>query len=192
MNDVDARATWNNVQDAITNWLATRSDGNDLVLIYFVNHGGDGGFFFLDSNNDGDLDDPQDTIRDFELVNWLNQLTYLRLTFILEGCFSGDFIDDASGNNRIIITSTDGENFAAPDTNTDWPAFSHTFFSEILMGHTIGNAFEIAYNHVMNNVWSQDVNQNPLLDDNGDSIGNNGNGQLPAGGDGNLALITPI
>lgn len=181
VNDVDAYSSKSNVQYAITSWLKSRSDSNDLCFVYLVNHGGDGGYFYLDSNNDGDIGDPGDYIRDYELDSWLDQVTYNILVFVLEACYSGDFIDNLSQASRIVVTSADGDHPAGPDPGTDWPAFSHTFIPN-LVSHCVSDAFNIASAHVEN----VRPDQNPLLDDNGDGIGHEG--PLPNGNDGFLAF----
>jgi hypothetical protein len=40
ISGVDAEATKANVRSAITNWLATHSDADDIVFIYYTSHGG--------------------------------------------------------------------------------------------------------------------------------------------------------
>ncbi len=182
VNDVDARSSKVNVEHAITTWLGSHSDDNDVCFLYLVNHGGNGGYFYLDSNGDGDLNDPDDYIRDYEVASWIAQVEYGELIFVLEACFAGDFIDDLSQTGRIIACSTDGNHYAWPDPGTDWPAFSHTFFPRLESMDSIGEAFNVAYQHVR----QVRPYQYPILDDNGDGVGHYG--PLPNGGDGNLAL----
>jgi len=193
INDVDAYASKTNVQSAITSWLKSKSGSNDLCFIYLVNHGMDGGYFFLDSNNNGyiNITDPNEYIRPNELDSWLDQVTYNVLFCTIEACFSGDFIPNLSQTNRIIVTSCDGDHPAYPDPGTDWPAFSHTFIPQ-LIGHTVGNAFNTAYTHVETVVPSYyGDHQYPLLDDNGDGVGHRGS--LPNGNDGTwYALIIQL
>jgi len=187
INDVDAYASKSNVQSAITSWLKSNSDSNDLCFIYLVNHGGNGGYFYLDSNNDGviEVTDPNEYIRPSEMDSWLDQVTYNVTVCTIEACFSGDFIPDLSLTKRIVITSADGDHEAGPDPGTDWPAFSHTFIPN-LIGHTVAQAFNIASAHVE----SVRPDQNPLLDDNGDHVGHEG--PVPNGNDGNLASGTRL
>jgi hypothetical protein len=184
-NDVDAYASKNNVQSAITSWLDSRSDSDDLCFIYLVDHGSDGGYFCLDSNNDGDITDPGDNITSTELDSWFDQVSYKALICTIEACWSGDFIPNLSLTNRVVITSADGSHSAGPDPGTDWPAFSHTFIPN-LESYTVGDAFNIASAHVESVL----PNQNPLLDDNGDGTGHEG--PIPNGNDGGLSFQIQI
>jgi hypothetical protein len=172
INDVDAPSNKTNVQFAITTWLASHSDSNDICFLYFVNHGADGGMFYINGLY----------IYSSEMASWLSTVHYGRLIFTMDACYSGDFIHDLSQANRIIACSTDGDHVAGPDPGTDWPAFSHTFFARLSSKDSIGKAFNVAYQHV------RQVNsyQYPVLDDNADGVGHGG--PLPNGGDGNLAL----
>lgn len=187
INDVGAYASKSNVQSAITSWLKSKSDSNDECFIYLVNHGGSGGKFYLDSNNDGYVDDtdPNEWILPSELDGWLDQVTYYIMFCTMEACYSGAIINSVSQTNRVVITSSDADHLAAADAGIHYPAFSHTFIPK-LIGNTVGAAFVIAYDHVKDNVPSINCGQNPLLDDNGDKVGHGG--QLPNGGDGNLAI----
>ncbi|MDH5448176.1 MAG: dockerin type I domain-containing protein [Candidatus Bathyarchaeota archaeon] len=171
INDVDAVSNKANVQNAITSWLKTRSDSNDVCFLYLVNHGDVDAFTI-----------PGGPIYAYEMAGWLFHVTYGELIFTLEACHSGSFIDELSETNRIIVSSCEANELAWPDPNTDWPAFSHTFFQRLAAMDSIGDAFNVAYQHVI----QVRPTQHPTLDDNGDEVGHRG--PLPNGGDGNLAL----
>lgn len=172
VNDVNATSTKANVQYAITTWLVSHSDDNDICFLYFVNHGADGGLFYING----------EYIHDYEMANWLATVRCGKLVFVMDACYAGDFIDNLSRANRITACSTDGDHEAGPDPGTDWPAFSHTFFPRLRNMDSVGDAFNTAYQHV------RQVNsyQYPILDDNGDTVGHYG--PLPNGNDGNFAL----
>ena len=168
VNDVDAISNKANVENAITRWLKTHSDSNDICFVYLVNHGGTNTFQL-----------PGGPIYDYEMAGWVFHVTCGELIFTLEACRSGSFIDEMSDADRIVISSCEANEYAWPDPGTDWPAFSHTFFQRLAAKDSIGDAFNVAYQHVI-------PNQHPNLDDNGDGVGHRGS--LPNGGDGNLAL----
>jgi len=171
------------VRWAIRDWLGERSNGDDLIFIFFFSHGGgvyqynetfaflEGGRWELDSdegdeyaeteigigtydswkdewtveqagidfNGNGILENdvyagvdeciaidtaymgPYDRYWDDEVKEDIDTLSYGRLVFFFEGCkvlnqsqhcFSGGFIRDLSGENRIIITSSSETSFS--------------------------------------------------------------------------------
>jgi len=118
---------------ALRNWLFQRSDSNDVVFIFYSNHGGgyktktnelaggrydndtdEGSEHFIDSQWKG-VDEcirftqEDKSYWDDEIKEDLNYLAsngkYDKLIFTVFACFSGGFIDDLSGPNRIIMTS---------------------------------------------------------------------------------------
>ncbi len=191
-NDVDLVASEDNMEYAITNWLAGSSDSNDICFIYLVNHGGDGGYFGVDSNGDGDLNtsDPEESIRDYEIAGWIDQVDFGELIFVIEACFSGDFIDNLSGANRIIVTSCNCSEYAWSEIVEDehgnlyfnpYPAFSHPFFQRLKVKDSLGEAFNSTFE---SSFYIRIGGQHPLLDDNGDEIGH---GPIPSEGDGGFA-----
>jgi len=185
---VDQIATKNNIQEAITNWLASRSKSYGECFIYLINHGTDGGYFAVDSNGDGDLSDSEDYIRDYELDSWIDQVVYSTCTVVIEACFSGDFIDDLSEDNRIVITSSNGSQPSYGISGGE-AIFSKAFFDTMGIGLSYGHCWEAGDSAVAKSIHPE---QNPQIDDNGDG---NGHGttsvdHLPVGGDGLTALST--
>ena len=127
------------------------------------------------------------------------ELDYGKLICVLEACFSGAFIPDLVGSNRIIITSVDADHEAAvypetiygiPVAIPAWaepgPWFSIPLIESLSAGNNFRDAFldgvtqvdfYITKEEEQGDIWEQ----SPLLDDNGDGIGNH---DVPAGGDG--------
>jgi hypothetical protein len=190
-NDVDLVSSSANVQYAITNWLKSHSDSNDVCFIYLADHGDDGGKFAIDNNGDGYLNwsDPSEFLYDYEIASWVDEVECGELIIVIEACYAGDFIDDLTGPSRIIVTSTDGEHPAIQRTVYDehglqfenWPEFSYVFFQELAAKKSIGEAFNATFACMQISAG----NQFPQLDDNGDGVGH---GPIPSGGDGDLAL----
>lgn len=212
INDVNDVCVKDSVEYLLEDWLSDRSDSNDLNLIYIFDHGSyselEGSFVGLDSDRDGYVWDsaimfpdsvPIDTeahIRGWEVDIWLPYYGdggISRLTFIMEACLIGHFIDTLShqGENRIIIPSTTWDGSASGETGSDWPAFSFNLFRILASGEeNLAAAFNEAYDFVTTeNYLSIACEQDPKLDDNGDGVGHD---NLPNGGDGYLAAVTGL
>lgn len=132
---VNASATKDNVRLAINTTLASWSDENDSVFIFFTDHGC--GYDVSENmmssyaRIDGSMGDPLDEGNeiwnetssewigvdeclklafgkyyfDDEFKQDLDCLTYGRLVVAIMACHSGGFIDDLSGENRTIMTA---------------------------------------------------------------------------------------
>ena len=102
---VEGPPTIEAIQSSIVDWGA--SDADDL-LIYMVDHGGDGTFQV----------DKKTQLEATVLAEWLDQLqanSDVRVTLILEACRSGSFVPvlkTEGQKNRLIITSTTSEEYA--------------------------------------------------------------------------------
>jgi hypothetical protein len=104
-------------------------------------------------------------------------------------CYSGSFIDELSGNNRVIIASAaaDEQSFKGPVDETgirEGEYFLSEFFSTVALGKSVGDSFKEATLLTEEYTASSDVNseiapffdnakQHPLLDDNADGLGTN-------------------
>ncbi len=99
---INAEATKANIQDAITNWLASNAKSNDQVLIFYHGHGGQlGDVAPYDDEADGvdewliphDWDCYDDTaIADDELETWLDTVNSQHMVLFIDSCFSGGMI----------------------------------------------------------------------------------------------------
>jgi len=173
-NDIDALATSANIQAAIGTWAAARVSPTQPLYMYMFDHGG---------VNEFCVDSP-DQLAPAQLTTWLNNLetaTGSPTRIIYAACHSGSFIDELSRTGRVITTSCRADQYSYVGPGGHWEAFSEPFWNQIHSGHSIAWSFNIA----CMTVASQGYPQTPLLDDNGDGIGNTGS--LPNGGDGILA-----
>ena len=201
---VDEKVTRKSIKNTLIDWLGNRSNEESKCFIYFCDHGGSFGSFFIDENV---------WVNDFEIADWLQNLRYKTLTIVLDSCFSGQFIDDLSGHNRVVITSTN-ERLSAYGNLYGYAFFSAPFFMALQNGASYGEAWEKADKSISeilpgenaiplylatreNNVRNimricDNEYQIPLIDDNGDGVGHGTAAQdtLPLSGDGNLALNT--
>jgi streptogramin lyase len=158
-DDVDADATNSNLQQAITSW-ATDADN---VVIYLVDHGGVGTFRMsrTETLSAGDLD------------AWLDALQSLisgRIIVIYDACESGTFLSRLTppgGQDRIVIAgSSPGE--SAYFVTQGSISFSSFFWTHIFNGLDIQNSFNLARDAIS----YATAFQNPMLDGNGNGVGN--------------------
>jgi hypothetical protein len=111
------------------------------LFLYFVDHGKKDEGLLL--NTEGQILTPR------KLNEWLDKIEdevvgLENIVVVIESCYSGMFIPELSGKNRVIITSTDANNVAYGYKETGLPLFSGPFFDALEAGHSYGEAWEIA------------------------------------------------
>jgi hypothetical protein len=155
-DDVDSDATNANLEWAITNWAKDA----DSLIVYLTDHGGNGVFQMSDTE-----------ITSAEQVdNWIDTLqeeSSCKVIFINDSSQSGSFIPlliAPEGKERIVIASTLPDEVAYVASQSA-VSFSTYFWSQILNGFDIGNAFELSSDAVK-------YLQNPIMDANSNGIGN--------------------
>ncbi len=100
----DGKATLNNFKSAIE-YVGGVSSPGDIVFIAVLDHGVDGG--------DGDYflrfgKRPRQHMSDTEFGEQLDSIgNYQAMVVDIAGSYSGGFIEEAEGDNRVIITDTD-------------------------------------------------------------------------------------
>lgn len=186
-NDIDDLSTSSNLRRAIENWARYRVTSSSSLFLYLFDHGGLDEFCIA----------PGDSLYPSQLASWLDNLkaiTGAQSHLIYAACHSGSFIDELSRDGRIIVTSCKFSEFSAVGPDGTWEAFSIPFWNSIKSGHSISDSFDSACSQLSSFKWdiSDWINkyyygnwQTPLLDDNGDALGNTS--PLPSGGDGYLA-----
>ena len=144
---VDAVPSKAGIQSAIEG-LAAAVNGNPApVYVMMVDHGGDEKFFL----------DGAETILPSELDGWLDTLeaglTGAALNeprvVIVGACYSGGFIDDLAGANRLVITSAaaNEESYKGPlepDGIRSGEFFLEELFQSLGKGDTFADAFNLA------------------------------------------------
>lgn len=93
---LNENATKANIHDAIVNWLDEKEDKNDVVLIFYADHGwklpfwkwkhGRAYVFTYDETEEHRL---EDKITDKEFAAWVDELESKHIAIILETCYSG-------------------------------------------------------------------------------------------------------
>lgn len=138
-----------------------------------------------------------------------------KIIIVLGAPHSGSFINELSGDNRIIVTSSDTRevSFKGPLATTDnvrnGDFFVSQFFKLASKGLSLKNSYEKAAIAAMtftqndngnglngvnagNGSFNDDAAYHPLLDDNGDGVGSNGQLSAVSGSDGALAANTVL
>ena len=156
---IDADATNNSLQYAIKTWA---QDADDL-LIYMVDHGGDGTFVMGEYEN----------LLATDLDNWLNtlqQTSQVKVTLVYDACQSGSFLfylKPPEGKERILIATTN-EDEPALFADGGTVSFSWYFWTHILSGDTFYDSFIYAKNGItfsceqyalLEAVWDGNANQ---------------------------------
>lgn len=159
LDDVDADATSDNLNYAITEWA---KDATDLI-VYLTDHGGAGEFVL---NN---LGAAPDLVSVGQIDAWFDAFQTengARITFIYDACQSGTFVEGLippEGANRIVLTSASNE--PALFLEEGVLSFSYQFWAAVFYKGRFYDAFLAARNQVEND-------QRPLLDANGNGIAN--------------------
>jgi hypothetical protein len=172
------------VQQAITQWAAEKMNAKPANLyLIMVDHGFDEVFYVY-----------PDVITSAELATWLDalqgaltdQATDQEIIILLGFCRSGSFIDELSGDHRIIIASAapNESSYKGPldkDGIREGEYFVSEFFKSVARGKSVKDCFTEAVELTakftsagtgeMNAPFHNDSYQHPLLDDNGDGLG---------------------
>ncbi|SLM28582.1 exported hypothetical protein [Desulfamplus magnetovallimortis] len=155
-NEMDNYVTNDRLKNGITDWA---SDAKD-VLVYMTGHGNSGKFRI---NPDGHLEAD-------ELSGWLTTLKSTipgEVVFVYDSCYSGSFIPEIKNSGITSITST-GDDDVAFFTSNGQLSFSSFFFQGIFNGENVTDSFLNAKNSTQFTYTSQC----PMMDDNGNGIGN--------------------
>jgi len=156
----DASATLGNISYAVNTWA--KESTQDLVL-YLMGDGGDGVFKVNNTEN----------LPATDLDVWLDSLQEIipgKVTMIYDAPYSGSFLP-------VLTPSVDKERIIISSSSSLQPAFfpldgsisfSSYFWSQVLNGANVREAF-LQSKDAIQYILSE---QNPLLDDNGNGIGN--------------------
>lgn len=181
--DVDTLASPAAVQEAITVWAKQggRVGPGKPFIVYFIDHG------FVDKYCVTGCNDPSKVVTPQQLDSWLRTLEtdtgLTDVTVIMEACQSGSFLDrtpdDAinsiSDEGRVVITSTSRDKNAYASAQGAY--FSDAFFSCVADSGNLKACFDEAKSAVQ----VTGVDQEPLLDDNGDGVANENDGTVAQG-----------
>lgn len=155
-NEVDGYASADSLRNGITEWATDAKD----VLIFMTGHGGAGSFLI---NGDS-------FISSDGFSEWLSTLKNSlsgQVVFVYDSCYSGSFMPEIKSDGIITITSSSQDEVAF-FTSFGQLSFSSFFFDGIFNGGSVKDSFFTA----RNSTRYTHPSQNPLIDDNGNGIGN--------------------
>jgi hypothetical protein len=158
-----------------------------------------------DFNHDGDTQDTypaqdealnlyfNEKMRDDDFAALLDNISSNKTIVVMEQCFSGGFIHDLSGSNRIILTACNEiQPSWSADTEGSFDEFAFHFCAAINTGNTGADANSngrVSMLEAFNFASQQDSrSEQCLYDDNGDGVGHQQT--IPSGGDGTLGSNT--
>ncbi|KPA14870.1 Peptidase C13, legumain [Candidatus Magnetomorum sp. HK-1] len=157
----DGKPTTNNCKYAINTW-ADNENTHDLVL--YMTGQGDTESFKLGG---------EDSLSFDQLSQWLDQLQETiegPVTIIYDACYAGNYINylkPVSGKKRIVIAGSDKDQPFCLLYNGRL-SFSGFFWEGIQNGFNV----EQTLFNVVNSLFFLKINQTPVIDDNGNGIGN--------------------
>lgn len=163
---VDYEATIDNFKK-ISAELQEKAKDKDNIVLFLIGHGS-----YRSTNSYYSLSDY--SLSDIELAELFKNIKRNKLVFVFSPCNSGGFVDNLSGKNTIVITSTRKD-------ESNRAAFIEPFLTSFDgIGDTDKNgkvSFEEAFNYACINVkeqfadndWST-LTEHAQLDDNGDKI----------------------
>ena len=131
-DDVDADATDENFEFALTQWAA---DAEDLV-VYMVDHGGVGKFRMSGA----------ETVSAQDLGRWLDQAEQAiwgSVILVYDACQSGSFLAELGAPGRIVIASATAEENAY-FLSTGTISFSNFFWTQVFNGSSVLESFDVA------------------------------------------------
>ena len=180
LTNVEGEANLDNLEQGFA-WAQTARD----VVVYVVDHGGTQNILLNDN----------EVLYVNQLKQWLEAISARasgQVTVVLDTCKSGSLLPSLSGDGRIIITSS-GADEDALFLSQGSISFSNIFWMVIFNGGTVLDAFNTAKETLGAGLLT-DPDQTPLLDDDGDGMGNGGGDGVVAGtkyiGGGNVAVNT--
>lgn len=144
----NASATKQNIEDAVTGWLAPLEDENDIVIFYFSGHGG---WEFI-CPYDSLLHSFDNDIFASDLNSWLYGLDSEKIIVTIDACESGSFLGEVSGNGRVILTACSPDESAYDDNIIGHGVFSYYIleaFREFEDADTNGN-YELSIEEIFN------------------------------------------
>nr|MDO8113019.1 C13 family peptidase [Candidatus Sigynarchaeota archaeon] len=167
---VNYSCSYSNIQAAFSHLASVMSDRDDL-FIYTTNHGGGGALCLWN----------HDVIVPSQMAGMLNAITYHHMIIVMEQCFSGCFIPNLSGTNRVIMTAANAEESSwSCDTEGPFDEFVFHFMMAVRQISLLGDPVYSDANHdgkvsmveAFNHACYMDsANEHPQYDDNGDGVG---------------------
>ena len=191
---VDYAASVSGLQNAIDE-LQTAIDFNDKLFVFTTNHGG--GYDTGDSKNHGGISDSDGDeldvysydetmcrynaalLSDDDFADMINSINAAQMIIVLEPCFSGGFLRDLSGENRVIMSAATEFQSSYARSGGAYDEFSYHFTSAVNGNDPDGNTIDAdddndgrvsmleAFTYAKNN----DIkSESPQYEDDGDGV----------------------
>ena len=125
---IDSEATKLNIEDAITGWLDSKEEVNDVVLFYFSGHGqqeSSGEYTIWPYDTSSNSDDNE--IQDSTLDSWLRCLESNQQIIIIDSCNSGGIIEELYYYGRVVLTSCREDEDSYEKSRLGHSVFTHFF-----------------------------------------------------------------
>lgn len=106
-----------------------------------------------------------------QAIDAIQKTTQCQVIVIQESCFSGKFISELKGNNRILLTSAGDEPYHTDASGNI--SFSRYLFSNLRQGNSLSKAFEFAKTMLVNMGYPS-----PMMDDNADGKYDDQDGEI--------------
>ncbi len=191
---VDFAADVAGLDDAIDE-LSADIDFNDKLFVFTTNHGG--GYLTSGSVNkggvndtDGDESDTQSIdetmsryndsrVTDDDFADLINEINAAQMIIVLEPCFSGGFLADLSGENRVIMSAATENEYSWAMSGGAYDEFAYHFTSAVNGNDPDGNVIDAdtdndgrvtmleAFNYAKDN---DSASETPQYEDDGDGI----------------------
>lgn len=180
----DATPSEADLLNAIGGWASTEMNNAAAPLyVVLIGHGSDDAFYLYDG-----VYGPQRILTPLELDDALSTLEGTlegpaigqAINIIYGACHSGSFIDEVSAPGRVLITSSEADEIShrgVVDPGQSVVRDGEPFVTELFRGLREGATLKAVFEEAALNIEqftsgaSGEAPQNPLLDDNGDTLG---------------------
>ncbi|UCE97109.1 MAG: caspase family protein [Dehalococcoidia bacterium] len=125
---VDSQATKLSIQNAITGWLDSKEDENDIILFYFSGHSWQSNTHEYIMPYNSLVISRQDDIQDITLNSWLNCLESNQQIVIIDSCNSGGFVNELYRYGRAVLTSC-----KKYEDSYEYAALKHSVFTYYIL-----------------------------------------------------------
>lgn len=140
--DIQYAATKNNIRTVFDSLSSTLTE-DDNLFIYTIDHGNS---IDASQKSSGLILWNGDYITDKEFASEVNKLHAGYINIVMGQCFSGGFIDDFSGNNRLIATACDYNEVSYSTNDGKYDEFVYHWSAAVLGCYPTGNKANADYN----------------------------------------------
>ena len=134
---LNENATKDKIKEAIEEWLGNNADENDVVLIYYITHGGKirlknrrKGHATICTYNQTMEYKLEDRITDKEFDSYVNKIKSKNIAIILSSCYSGRMLA-LKERGRVVLTAAGGFFFCGVDQDNDLGGEMFSYFLRI-------------------------------------------------------------